>query len=1054
MIAQRSIEEVLDVADIVQVIGRSVELKKSGANFKGLSPFTAEKTPSFMVSPAKGIFKCFSSGHGGNVITFLQLNEGLTFPEAVKRLAEDYSINLIFEGKEISPEKQDELKRLELCVQASYKSFVQSFDNLTDDHKAKIEVERRGWSQETLDAWGIGYAPEGWRFLAPKIRESGYWPEGEMLGLVKHSNANYYDIYRDRLIFPIHDRSGKVIGFGGRYLGSEKDAPKYINSSESPLYDKSRVLYGLNFARKAIAKEGFAIITEGYADVISLHQACLENTVATCGTSLTYSHVKILRRYAKNVLLMFDGDSAGLKAAMRAIPEIIKGGLHGDVLILQDGIDPDDLARKYQGEELTSYIVENKVDLIEWYASNVLDNTESVADHGEAFRLISEMLAGIDNEITRDQYTKLIAKKTKVKVSALNKMVKTAVDRSVQENSKNNQAVALPKDEQEHFMQWGFVERKNQYLFPIQGGALQPMSNFIIEPLFHIYSKTDNKRLVRVRNTNHNESVIDVSSKALVQPAQFQEVLFDEGNYLFEGSKQHFYRILRKLGENFPVANEIKTLGWQPEGFYAFANGIYNGAWKVIDQYGVVLHEETKYFLPAFSTIYKNSRGEDDLYENDRNFKYKTEAGVGFEEWASQMVKVFDDNGKYAVAHLMSCVFRDIIYDLFKFFPHLYLFGEKGSGKSFLAWRLNNLFWDGMTGFNLTAGTNVGFYRRLARARNSVVWFDEYADSIDQRRIQALKSAYDGIGHEKGVMSRDNRTETTKVNSGLVISSQYLPTADDNALFTRSILCMFQQRGEENPYTQEEQREAQVLSRWEKGGLSRVITEILEHREVMQNEYAEVQHDIMGKMKADIHEAYEERILNNYVVELAVVKVMSKRIKLPFSYEGFYADVKRKIIEQSKMITESEGLSTFWYILENLVDSGRLIKDEDYEVQHTSSVTVNAGSETREIQLGKLRKVLYFRFQKVHGMYLELHRKQYNETGITRASIQHYLKTSPAFIGTKNSHRFSRGGVTSCYVMNQDKLPISLEREEITQPTKTDDYTSRLQGNDDDDVPF
>lgn len=354
MISELSIQEVLEAARIEEIIGEDVQLKNSGANLKGLSPFTAEKTPSFMVSPAKQIFKDFSSGKGGGVVTYLEERKGWSFPEAIKYLAEKYNVELRYEGKEQSKEQISAEKRLLNSLRAAARYYRDKYveirgnmpDYLTKEHHpAVLELEgNRLYSEETIIEWGLGYAPNEWRFLTEKVIPKGYYKECETLGLIKSKNGANFDVLRHRIIFPIHDHMGKLVGFGARAL--EGGQPKYLNSKENPIYDKSRVLYGLHKAADAIREEGFAYLVEGYTDVISMHQAGLCNAVATCGTSLTVKHARVLQRYTNHVVICRDGDPAGMRAAARDLAHLVKIGFKSDICQLPLGEDPDTVARQ------------------------------------------------------------------------------------------------------------------------------------------------------------------------------------------------------------------------------------------------------------------------------------------------------------------------------------------------------------------------------------------------------------------------------------------------------------------------------------------------------------------------------------------------------------------------------------------------------------------------------------------------------------------------------------------------------------------------------------
>lgn len=698
--------------------------------------------------------------------------------------------------------------------------------------------------------------------------------------------------------------------------------------------------------------------------------------------------------------------------------------------------------------QLVEHLDEIRINAVEWIALEKSNEAgDSARGKTKAIQYLGKLLSLMDSEIERDQYIGMVAKIFKITKTVLKNQVNEILEAKISKDSENNQAAKLPEKLRKDFEEYSFYEEDHCYFFP-NGKYFEKGSNFIIEPLFHIYGKNNNKRLIKIIGNKGKSSVIDLPSKAAVSLQLFQEYLFNEGNYLFEGNRAQFLRVLRKIGENFPRCNEIQTLGWQREGFYAFSNGIFGKEWTAISEMGIVEFEGVKYFLPAFSSVYSNVREEDDSYENDRFFRYQNDSQVRFSEWSKQMVKVFAENGNMAVAFYVASLFRDIIYARFKYFPHLFLFGEKGSGKSFLAWRLNNVFFHGQPGFNLNSGTNVGFFRKLAKTKNSLAWFDEYSDQIDIKRLQSLKAAYDGLGHEKGVMSRDNRTETTKVNSAIVISGQYLPSADDNALFTRSILLKFAQRGEDNPFTNKEIEASNKFEKvWEPEGLSKVVTDVLQVRPQFEKHFSAEESKVRENLRKDLPDDVETRILNNYSIPLAAVKTLEKDLNFPFQYQDFYKQCLEMIIDQSQQIQESEGLSTYWQMIDFLASQGLIKQGEDFIYQQKDRVRVLNGRTGTEEKVFKKTMVLEIQFSKIYGLYMQYHRAQFGVPGLQLQSLKHYLKTNRAFIGVTKDTVFEFKK-TSAYAFDMNKLPINLMKME--KPVGP----SPAEPDEDDDLPF
>lgn len=350
MITERSIQELRDQIEVAEIVKRFVDLKKRGAGYTGCCPFHNEKTPSFHVNPARGIYKCFGCGVGGDGIKFVMEHEKVDFIQAIKMIA-DWTNFTLEEAQEQTPEeKKDvdayyEMVKINRLVADKYQKYLM---DLPDGHPVIAELlENRQLNNDSIIDFQLGFSPDEWKFIAPGLVDKGLLKASQELGLIATKNENVYDTYRNRIIFPIHDEKGQVIGFGGRKLeDNNKDNPKYLNSKESRLYKKERALYGLYQASRSIRQMGYAILVEGYLDVISFHQGGACNTVASCGTSLTEGQIRVLKRYTTNIILMGDADAAGLKSNLRSIDLFLKNGFKVEVCELPEGEDPDSFVRQ------------------------------------------------------------------------------------------------------------------------------------------------------------------------------------------------------------------------------------------------------------------------------------------------------------------------------------------------------------------------------------------------------------------------------------------------------------------------------------------------------------------------------------------------------------------------------------------------------------------------------------------------------------------------------------------------------------------------------------
>ncbi|NNE55929.1 MAG: DNA primase, partial [Flavobacteriales bacterium] len=426
------IDKIMDVAIIEEVIGEFVTLKKAGTSYKGLSPFTSEKTPSFFVVPHKGIYKCFSSSKGGNVVNFLMEHEKFSYPEALRWLAAKYNIEI--EERELSPEeKEAQTTRESLGIVSEYAAkYFEDYLWGTDRGKAVglSYLRERGLRDEIIKKFRLGYCPDEWDKFSKDAVEAGY--ELKYLkesGLTKETEKGPYDFFRGRVMFPIRNISGKVIAFGGRTLRSDKKVAKYFNSPESDLYDKSRVLYGIDVAKNGIVKEDLCYLVEGYTDVISLHQNEVENVVASAGTSLTEGQIRLIKRYTENVCMLFDGDAAGVRASFRGIDMLLQNGLNVRVVAFPDGEDPDSFARKTPSGEFIEFLKENADDFIV-FKTRILSE-DAAGDPIKKAAMISDIvdsIAVIPDGIKRSVYIKECSNLLEVEeatlVSELNKRLR------------------------------------------------------------------------------------------------------------------------------------------------------------------------------------------------------------------------------------------------------------------------------------------------------------------------------------------------------------------------------------------------------------------------------------------------------------------------------------------------------------------------------------------------------------------------------------------------------------------------------------------------------
>ena len=442
MISQNTIQQILSRIDIVEIVGSFVKLKKRGANYLGLCPFHNEKTPSFTVSPAKEIYKCFGCGKSGNSIGFLMEHEKYSYAEALRWLANKYNVTI--EEKEINPEQQQQ----QLASDSLYiiNGFAQKFfsDALIDTDEGKdiglSYLKHRGFREDTIKKFQLGYNPDAKDKFAIAALAAQFNPELlQKSGLIVLRDNKPADNYRGRIIFPVHNQSGKVLGFGARLIKGNDKAPKYINSPENQIYVKSKILYGSYFARQAIDKADECLLVEGYTDVVSLHQAGIENVVASGGTSLTPDQLRLIKKYTRNLTIIYDGDNAGIKAALRGLNLALEEGLNVKLVLIPDGEDPDSYVNKTGTENFKKFVHENKKDFVLFQLEiSLKDAANDPAKRSFAVNQVAETLSKINRAedfIRRQDYIRQVAQILQVEEAGLHALVNKLVREKISKES-------------------------------------------------------------------------------------------------------------------------------------------------------------------------------------------------------------------------------------------------------------------------------------------------------------------------------------------------------------------------------------------------------------------------------------------------------------------------------------------------------------------------------------------------------------------------------------------------------------------------------------------
>ncbi|PIB38526.1 DNA primase [Maribacter sp. 4G9] len=562
MISKTTIDQVYETARLEEVIGDFVQLKKSGSNFKGLSPFTDERTPSFMVSPVKQIWKDFSSGKGGNVVAFLMEHEHFTYPEAIKYLAKKYNIEV--EETEQSNEEKEQANELEsmYLVSEYASSYFQDILWKTELGKAigLSYFKERGFTEDTIQKFGLGYCLDQWDGFTMAALDKGYqldYLEKTGLTIVKEDSNNpnspkKFDRFKGRVMFPIHSLSGRVLGFGGRILTNDKKAAKYLNSPESEIYHKSKVLYGIYYAKQAIAKEDNCYLVEGYTDVIQFYQRGIHNVVSSSGTALTPEQIRLVNRLTKNITVLFDGDAAGLRASLRGIDLILEQGMNVRICTFPEGEDPDSFAKNNELEEVEQYLKDNSKDFIRFKASLLVkEASDDPIKRADTVRDIVNSISKIPDRIKKEIYVQECAQIMNISEGVLFS--------TLAQIGKKDQADALKKEKQD---QKAFDVVRNE---PVgeKVDVQYELERKIIESLLLYGNRKEEFEDLVLKENESGDLVLEPESLEIkVYEKVYLDLQEDEIELANPTFRDVYYKLIAALNENedFKVSDFIAAL--------------------------------------------------------------------------------------------------------------------------------------------------------------------------------------------------------------------------------------------------------------------------------------------------------------------------------------------------------------------------------------------------------------------------------------------------------------------------------------------------------------
>ena len=983
MIRQEIIDTILDRTDIVQVIAQHVQLKKSGIRYVGCCPFHQEKTPSFYVFPHTGTFKCFGCGEGGDAIHFIEKAENKTFVEAVRTLAQKANVQ-IEEQEESVEEKQKRMHREALWI--TNKQVADFYRKQFLDSKEAQEYAYRRWGKDYCTMQEIGYAPKDGHTMQQLPVKAEFLKE---LGLL---NRGGYDFYQNRVVIQIHDRFGHVIGFTARCMDDQQ--PKYLNSSESDIFHKSYVLFGIEDAWKTAAKQDKMFLVEGAPDCMRLQSIGIHNTVAALGSAWNDSHFSTIKRVTNKVCFLPDADPPkkgethghGVQVVMEAGTQAMEYGLTVSVKEIPDTEenikqDPDSFFKNTNIFNATE-----EVDFILWMADKLFPHTTTTEEQREAIKEIAYLLSLIDDETGVSMY---IGKLTKYYQGK--RLWLKAVD---EERKKREQETKTTKDKEENDLnrKYGFYVDHGCYMSITEKGSVYEWSNFTMLPLFHIKDNVNPKRLYKIKNCINCEEIVELKQEDLISISKFKQKVEGLGNYIWKATERELTKLKSYLYEKTETATEITQMGWQRAGFYAFGNGVvFNGVFQETDENGIVrLKDKGNYYLPSNSKIYK---ADPKLFTFEKQFVHLNLSSVTLTQFTDQLFKVYGDNGRVGFCFYLATLFRDVVTSTSAnhWFPILNLFGPKGSGKSELGHTLLSLFTIAYTAPNIQNSTPSALNDTVAASANALAHIDEYKNDLDVKIIEFLKGLWDGTGRTRMNMDLDKKKETTAVDAGIILSGQEMPTADI-ALFTRIIFLQFPR----SEFSDKEKQNYKKLLDMRSLGLTHLTIELLKQRrhfeQAWSTAFKETQADVgnaLGDAKG------EDRIMNNWCVPLAALRVLQSCIP-NLSYDDMLRVIVDGIRKQNAECKTNGELGGFWNTVQYLVSDGELIDGGDFFIRFLNHLK----TDVADVTWTERRPVLFLQKTRVFNLYRKEGR-QTNDKVLPTDALRYYLQNSTAYLGEK-----------------------------------------------------
>lgn len=1043
-----SVIDKLYEADLCQAIGRvytdaSYKIRNNGTA-EGCSPFKNERTPSFKVSNVKNIWKDFGSGKGGtSIIDFIQAYKGVDFLEAVKIACETLNIPIEYEKEtDEQKEKRAQKQSLTQILKKTAEIYRQNFVSLPPESEAKKYMLSRNFTDEILDNFGIGYALAG---LYEAFKEQAIVSDGEALGLLRKNNqGNYYDFFKGRIIFPICDKYGHCVGFGGRILTNDKKQPKYINSAESDLFDKSNLLYGFHLARNTIANTGEVYLVEGYTDVMRMHQIGFANTIATLGTALTPQHLAQLKKLCRKVIIFRDSDSAGQTAAERDLELILQAGLFAELVVFpsEDKEDPDSIGQRPNAVELIKYSRNDAIfHLIgEAYRAALDRYTEKHGQSKKALLLpedkknlteLAKKLVGcIPDDTTREAYTEQLKELFKIKVAPYPPKGEKPEKQYLKYTDNNLQIAPLrgnggsndcsldnylfPDEVEDPYLykneiiEYGLFQHQNRiYTSASKEGAeyFKSISNFSIEIVQHMQDEKFPMKLIRICNIYGSEKIFDILSDKINSLPSFKNVVTSFGNYYFSGTPSQHERLLRYLFDRMGTGRKISILGWQTEGFWAWNNKIVvpQGEDIVLDKTGLFNYQKTCYYIPSANANYENNAF---MYGAQKRFK-STDTSLVPPEYFRQMYKVHRSHAITAILFGIGAFYQDIIVSGTGFYPLLFLYGPASTGKDNLCEAVQSLMGIPQTAIQLEGGASTikAQIREFSQFSNGISQLSEYKRGNPQID-GVLKGLWDRRGYKRGTIESPVATEEVPILSATILTGNDCPDAE--ALITRLLWEEMKQQ----EFDDEAKKQYNLLKDMCKKGVSGMADFFIHKRDFFADKFLEIYREAKRNFtKGEVFKNVPSRITDNLSVLRAVFNIFKNDWIFPFTEEEMLAHFEIMVDSQRKKIETDSAANRFW---DCILVCMRLTQGEALRMG---------------INLREEGGYLSFNFSTVYSIVQRQWFIQYRENAPSKTELRRQIKEAESFVGEEKAVRINLtiNSPTSAIKVNINKLPIRAE---------------------------